>query len=99
MEITKKSYEFSAEKNQRLIKERNISFEDVISALEGGKLVDVIRHYNLDKYPNQKIYLVDIEGYIYLVPFVMKDKHTAFLNTIFPSRKLTARYLKNKVGV
>ena len=86
-------YEFSTDKNQCLIKERGISFEDVIAALDGGKLLDTIVHHNRAKYPNQEIYIIDINGYVYLVPFVRKDKQTVFLKTIFPSRKLTRKYL------
>jgi hypothetical protein len=90
-------FEFSADKNQLLIKERRICFEGVIAAIEGGKLLDIIEHHNIEKYPNQKIYVLDINSYIYLVPFVRKDKYTIFLKTIFPSRKLTKKYF-GKVG-
>lgn len=93
MEHNKPLYEFSADKNQLLIQERGISFEDVVAALHSGKLLDVIEHHNTAKYPDQKIYVVNINEYVYLVPFVMKDKQTAFLKTIFPSRKLTKLYL------
>jgi len=89
-------YEFSADKNQCLIKERGISFEEVISALDNDKLLDVIVHHNREKYPKQEIYIIDINGYVYLVPFVRKNKHTVFLKTIFPSRKLTKKYISNR---
>ena len=86
-------YEFSADKNQQLIRERLISFEDVIAALGNDKLLDTIEHPNKTKYPNQKIYIIEINEYAYLVPFVKKDKYTLFLKTIVPSRKLTKKYL------
>ena len=89
----KLQYEFSADKNQQLIKERRVGFEDVIVALANGKLLDTISHFNIAKYPNQEIYIIDINEYVYLVPFVRKDKQTVFLKTIFPSRKLTKKYL------
>lgn len=92
MKIKKPSYTFSDEKNQRLIKERGISFENIIAALDNGLLLDTIKHPNSTKYPNQKIYLVDLNGYVYLVPFVYQDEQTVFLKTIFPSRKLTKIY-------
>ena len=88
-------YEFSAEKNQQLIKERGVSFEDVVTALGSGKLLDTIVHHNTSKYPKQEIYLLNLNGYVYLVPFVKKDKQTVFLKTIFPSRKLTKKYLNH----
>lgn len=86
-------YEFSADKNQQLIKERHISFEDVIVALGDDKLITTICHPNKTKYPNQQIYIIDINEYVYLVPFVKKDKYTVFLKTIIPSRKFTKQYL------
>ena len=93
MTIEKTLFEFSSEKNQTLIKERGISFEDAISALDNGKLLDIITHPNEVKYPNQKIYIIELNGYVYLVPFVRKNKEIVFLKTIFPSRKLTKQYL------
>lgn len=92
MKIKKPNYDFSADKNRQLIKERHISFEDIIAALSNDKLLDTIGH-NKTKYPDQEIYIIDINGYVYLVPFVRKDKHTVFLKTIIPSRKLTKKYL------
>ncbi|MBX3710226.1 MAG: toxin [Gammaproteobacteria bacterium] len=86
-------YEFSADKNQQLIKERHISFDDIIAALGNDKLLDTISHHNRTKYPNQEIYIIEITGYVFLVPFVKKDKNTVFLKTIIPSRKLTKKYL------
>lgn len=83
---------FSAEKNQLLIKERGISFEEIISAIhESEQLLEIIEHANQAKYPNQKMYVVEVNGYIYLVPFVEKE-NTIFLKTIFPSRKAKKKY-------
>jgi uncharacterized DUF497 family protein len=96
MHRDKSEYEFSAEKNQQLIKERGISFEDVVAAFADGKLLDVVVHHNSSKYPAQEIYMLDINGYVYLVPFVRKDKQTVFLKTIFPSRKMTKKYLHER---
>ena len=92
-------YEYSADKNQLLIKERGISFEDIIAAIDGDKLLDIIEHPSSLKYPNQKIYILDINEYVYLVPYVRKDRYTVFLKTIFPSRKLTKQYLGKEGGL
>lgn len=94
MDLEKLNYEFSSEKNQSLIKERIISFEEVIAAIESGAVLDILPHQNPIKYPNQKIYVLNINNYVYLVPFVRKDKETVFLKTIFPHRKLTKQYLR-----
>lgn len=88
------NFNFSAEKNKKLIKERNVSFEEIISAIENGGLLDIVEHPNSNRYYNQKIYLVELEYYIYLVPFVIEDDGTIFLKTIIPSRKATKKYLK-----
>lgn len=93
MSILSEKYEFSSDKNRLLIRERGISFEDVIAALDNGRLLDSIDHKNPSKYSGQKIYIVEIERYTYLIPFVRKDKNTVFLKTIFPSRKITKQYL------
>lgn len=86
----KLTYNFSAEKNQQLIKERGVSFEEVITALDNGKLLDVKE--NTEQYPHQKIYIIEMNEYVYVVPFVRKEKEV-FLKTIFPSRKLAREYL------
>src|SRR5262245_11253268 len=91
MEEIKPQYDFSAEKNHQLIKERGISFEEVIAALSNGRLLDVIEHYQ-EKYSKQRIYIIKIDNYIYIVTYIKKEQ-TDFLKTIFPSRKLTKKYL------
>ena len=91
-----KEFDFPADKNQWLKDNREISFEEVISALEEGGLIEVIKHPNLVKYPHQSMYVIDIGGYIYLVPFVKKNKTCVFLKTIFKSRKMTRQYLHDK---
>lgn len=93
MSIIHPVYDFSSEKNQKLIIERSISFEEIISAIQNGGLLDILEHPNQKKYGSQKIYVVRMNDYAYLVPFVMKDKRTVFLKTVFPSRKLTKQYL------
>ncbi len=93
--MIKLNYEFSPNKNQTLIEQRNVSFENIVSALNNDKLLDIIEHPNALKYSNQKIYIVDLNDYVYLVPFVRKNKHTVFLKTIIPSRKLTKKYLNS----
>ena len=75
--------------------QRDISFEDIILALENGYLLDDIEHPNKEKYPNQNIFiiLVEIKNYVYLVPYV-EDNKTIFLKTIIPSRKMNKKYNK-----
>ncbi len=89
-------FDWSTEKNQRLIDQRRISFEIVVSAIEQGGLVDVLEHPNQDRYPGQLIYVVEIGDYIHLVPFVTQTDGTRFLKTIIPSRKATRDYRRRQ---
>ena len=86
-----KHHTWSPEKNEVLKTSRDISFEDVVFYIEAGRLLDIVSHPNQVKYPEQKVYVVDIEGYIYLLPFVESDQDV-FLKTIIPSRKATKHY-------
>ncbi len=90
------AFDWNEDKNQRLVEQRGISFERVISAIEQGGLVDILEHPNQERYGGQMIYVVDIEQYIYLVPFVMRSDGSRFLKTIIPSRKATRDHRKRR---
>jgi hypothetical protein len=90
-----KHYVWNPEKNKALKKERNIGFEDVVFHIEAGDEIDILEHPNKERYPNQKISVVIIEDYVYLVPFVESDEEV-FLKTIIPSRKATKHYVGKK---
>lgn len=84
-------YEWNEEKNKLLKDSRDVGFEEVLLAIDEGRLLDVIPHHNLEKYPNQKLFIVRIRGYIYYVPFV-EDEEKIFLKNIVPSRKYQKKY-------
>ena len=86
------SFDWSAEKNRQVTEQRGVSFEVVVSAIEQGSLMDVLEHPNQERYPGQQIYVVEIDEYIHLVPFVTQTDGTRFLKTIIPSRKATREY-------
>ena len=86
-----KCYSWNPEKNEILKRERGVSFEDVVFHIQAGDEVDVFEHPNQDRYPGQKVSVVLIEGYAYLVPFV-ESEDGIFLKTIIPSRKATRQY-------
>jgi len=90
-----KYYDWNESKSDKLKDERDVCFEDIIIAISEGNLLDVIVHPNADKYSEQKIYVVLVDGYVYLVPFA-EDETKIFLKTVYPSRKLTKRYLKGE---
>jgi hypothetical protein len=88
-----KYHSWNNDKNDKLKKERNISFEDVIYYIENGKLLAILKHKNQKKYPGQKIYVLEINNYAYLIPFIESEKEI-FLKTIIPSRRATKKYLE-----
>ena len=88
-------FDWNPEKNERLKKNRNISFEQVIFHLSQGDIWKVADHPDQKNYPGQKIYFVIIEDYIFIVPHVVQ-KETIFLKTIIPSRKATKAYRVEK---
>lgn len=88
-------FDWNPEKNERLKKERHISFEQIIFHLSQGNIWKISDHPDQEKYPGQNIYFVIVEDYIYLVPYVI-DQNYIFLKTIIPSRKATKMYKKGR---
>jgi hypothetical protein len=88
-----KPFRWGVEKNAELVSSRGISFENVVVAVEGGGLLDILVHPNRSRYPNQRVMVVSWDGYAYLVPFVEEKDHY-FLKTVIPGRKATRDYLK-----
>ena len=87
-----KPFRWNADKNEALQKERHVSFEAMVVAIDANGLLDVLVHPNSKKYANQKILVIERDGYVYLVPMV-EEKDYLFLKTIIPSRKATRDYL------
>ena len=87
-----KPFRWSHEKNETLKQERSISFEEIVLAIESGGLLDELKHPNKEKYPNQLVFVVGLDGYAYLVPYVEETEYY-FLETVIPSRKATRDYL------
>lgn len=87
-------YTFCSEKNFKLINERNIRFEEIIADIDEGLIVNIVEHPNKKKYGEQKIYVVSIKEYVYLVPFVLDVQGNIFLKTIILSRKAKKNILK-----
>ena len=86
-----KIYSWNPEKNEKLMLERGISFEEIVLNIELGHEIEIYDHPNQQRYPGQKISAVIVEDYVYLVPFI-ESEHGIFLKTIIPSRKATKRH-------
>ena len=83
-----KIYRWNPDKNETLIQERGISFEEIVLNIEIGNEIEIYDHPNQEKYPGQKVSAVKVEDYVYLVPFI-ESEDEIFLKTIIPSRKAT----------
>lgn len=90
-----KPISWNPEKNALLKVGRGVSFEDVVYHIMVGDILETVDHPNQNRYPGQKIHMMAIEGYVYLVPFV-ESEDEVFLKTIIPSRKATKTYLGGK---
>ena len=87
-------FRFNEEKNQILKATRGIDFEEVITCLSQGKLLDDKHHPHPSK-SHQRIYIVQIGIYAYVVPYIVnRQKQEIFLKTVYPSRKYTKQYIK-----
>ena len=80
-----KLIEWSDEKNNFLIQERELSFERIIVATMSGH---AIATYPYPKISHQKILEIELDGYVVIVPYV-EDEKTIFFKTAFHSRKAT----------
>ena len=88
-------FKWNVEKNEKLARERGVTFEEIVARIESGGKVIETTHPNKKKYPNQRILIVELGGYAYMVPCVI-DEGEYFLKTIIPSRKATRKYLGEK---
>ena len=88
-------FRWDNEKNELLKNNRGVCFEQVVLLMERGEVLDTIEHPNQERYPGQKIAVVMIDAYAYLVPYV-EQKGEIFLKTIIPSRKATNKYVREK---
>ena len=89
---TMKPINWNSTKNQQLVAQRGISFEDIVFYMQQGQLLDDIQHPNSDKYPEQRIFVINVDNYIHLVPYA-ENQQEIFLKTVIPSRKATKQYL------
>ena len=88
-------FDWNEEKNEWLRRERGVTFEEIVFHLTHGGLLDTIENPNQAKYAGQRIFIVNVDGYACLVPFV-ESEDQIFLKTIIPSRKMTKQYLGGK---
>jgi hypothetical protein len=88
-------FRWDNEKNELLKSTRGVCFEQVVLLMERGEVLDTIEHPNQERYTGQKIAVVMIDTYVYLVPYIEHNEEI-FLKTIIPSRKATNKYMREK---
>jgi uncharacterized DUF497 family protein len=77
------------EKNNKLIAERGISFDDVSELILKEEYLDILENPNKE---NQMIFIVRLKDYIYVVPFIIDEDENIILKTAYPSRKFNKIY-------
>jgi len=90
-----KLFDWNLGKNEELKAQRKVSFEDIVFSISRDGLMDILEHPHQQRYPAQRIFIVNVDDYAYIVPFI-EDEKTIFLKTIIPSRKMTRKYLGGK---
>jgi len=75
-----------------LLETRGLGFEEIIQAIFEGNILDIRKHPNELKSPDQKILYVRILEEVYAVPFI-EEKDCFFLKTLFPTRKARKEFL------
>jgi uncharacterized DUF497 family protein len=83
-------FAWNPEKNEQLRVERGISFEEIVFHVEAGDVLLIEEHPNQERYPGQRVFSVQVDDYVYLVPHLVSESEI-FLKTIIPSRKATKR--------
>jgi len=76
-------------KNQQLISERGLSFEEVASCILRNEIVDILKNPARN---SQFYFVIKLREYIHLVPFLVNENEEIILKTVFPSRKFHRKY-------
>jgi len=76
-------------KNIKLKLERNISFDEIAEIILEQKYLDILDHPTRK---NQQVFVIELNDYIHIIPFVIDKDNNIFLKTAFPSRKLNKKY-------
>jgi uncharacterized DUF497 family protein len=71
-------------KNQTLILERSVSFEEISEKILDNEILDIRKNPTRE---NQQYFILSIRGYIWVVPYLLDDKERIILKTAYPSRK------------
>lgn len=87
-------FAWDEEKNEWLAVARGITFREVADAVTHSRLA-LIGNKNQDRYPNQYVFIVEINGYAWQVP-ADRTEYGWYLRMAFPSRSATRMYLEGQ---
>ena len=87
------NFKYNYEKNSQLLETRGIGFEEIIQAITEGNILDIRKHPNELKYPNQNNLYVRVLEEVFAVPFIEEENDCIFLKTLFPTRKARKEFL------
>jgi uncharacterized DUF497 family protein len=89
------TFDWNEDKNRQLKERRGISFEEMVLCIQENRIITVLEHPNKERYPGQRLYLIECRQQIYVVPFVVNsEEEVIFLKTVYPSRHYTRKYLE-----
>ena len=91
--VSSLNFKYNYDKNSQLLETRGIGFEEIIQAIAEGNILDIRKHPNDLKYPDQKILYVRILDEVYAVPFIEEKEDCFFLKTLFPTRKARKEFI------
>lgn len=77
------------DKNNKLLSERNISFDEISEINLQEKYLDILENPNRE---GQMIFIVRLNDYIYVVPFIIDENENIILKTVYPSRRYNKLY-------
>jgi hypothetical protein len=83
---------WNAEKNIEIEARYGFGFERAIEAINDGRLLAIRDHPNKVRYGHQKQLVVNIDGYVWVVPCIVQGD-AGFLKTMFPSRRATRDHI------
>lgn len=81
-----KQIRFNQVKNTKLKLTRGIGFDEVAKIIKSKIFLDLIDNPNQKKYRNQKLFLIQIEGSVFVVPFVEEKDYIFFKNSLSKSK-------------
>jgi uncharacterized DUF497 family protein len=79
-------FTYDQDKDKLLRSTRGIGFQEAVEAIESGDVLADSPHPKQTKYADQRIMVLQIAGYAYVVPYLM-DEEVFVLKTVYPNRK------------